>query len=175
MREFLLESLLDLPPTGSLEVLKVGDPFAVEKPFEVTFKFSHPDGFHLQSGAEGNLVSLGLPAAPNPIQKPGRPRRYPVQWLGIGLWEYEASIRLPWMVTPVLPTLALQTPFRSVQWSATAVPSEGGSKLQLSFRQQRQDAYFDFPEREKGVAEWKKERSQFRTLLSDGLAFKLKP
>jgi len=174
MREFLLESLLDLPPTGSLEILKVGDPFEVEKPFEVTFKFSHPDGFHLQSG-EGILASLGLPAAPNPIQKPGKPRRYPVQWRGIGLWEYEADIRLPWTVVPVLPTFAMNTPFRNVQWSATAVSGEGGKVLKLNFRQQRQDAHFDFSEREKGVAEWKKDRSQFKTLLSDGLAFKLKP
>lgn len=174
MREFLLEALLDFPPTGTLEILKVGDPFDVEKTFQVSFTFSHPDGFHLQSG-EGILASLGLPAAPNPIQKPGKPRRYPVQWRGIGLWDFEAIIQLPWTATPVLPTFEMRTPFRSVQWTAKAAPGEGGSHLHLNFRQQRQDAHFDFPEREKGLAEWKKDRSQFKTLLSDGLAFKLNP
>jgi len=174
MREFLLEVLLDIPPTGSLEVLKVGDPFDVEHPFVVTFKFSHPDGFHLMS-REGLLASLGLPMAPDPIQKPGKPRRYPIQWRGIGFREYEASIRLPWVGTPVLPAFSIRTPFRSAEWTAKAVPDGARSTLELSFHQQRQDAFFDFADREKGLAEWKKDRSQIRTLLNDGLAFKLNP
>jgi hypothetical protein len=174
MREFLLEAVLNFPPTGTLEIVKVGDPFEVEKPFQVSFHFSHPDGFHLQSG-EGILANLGLPSAPIPIQKPGKPRRYPVQMLGTEVWEFEAILQLPWTVTPVLPASEMRTPFRSVQWTAKAAPGEGGSRLQLQFRQQRQEAYFGFPDREKGLAEWKKDRSQFKTLLNDGLAFKFNP
>lgn len=174
MREFLLETLLDIPPTGSLEIVKVGNPLDVERPFEITFKFSHPDGFHLQVG-EGLLASFGLPGVPNPIQKPGKPRQFPVEWMGAGIREYEASIRLPWCAAPVLPTFSIRTPFRSVEWAAKALPDGNRSTLKLSFRQERQDACFDFSEREKGLYEWKKDRSQFKTLLNDGLAFKLNP
>ena len=172
MREYLLETLVDIPPTGSLEIVSVGDPFAVDQAFGVTFKIVHPDGFHLQVG-EGVLASLGLPAAPSPIQKPGQARRYPVEWRGVGLREYEASIRLPWLVTPVLPVYSIHTPFRTAEWSAKALPAGGQCTLQLVYRQQRQDVFFAFDEREKGLTEWKKDRSQIKTLLNDGLAFKL--
>lgn len=174
MREYLLESFLDLPPTGTLEVLKVGDAFDVDHPFVVSFKFSHPDGFHLQGG-EGVLATLGLPAVPNPIQKAGKPRQYPVQWNGVGKLDYRARIRLPWRANPVLPALSAQTPFRSVEWTAKAVVADGKSTLELTFHQQRKDAFFDFIDREKGLLEWKKDRNQIKTLLNDGLAFKLNP
>lgn len=172
MGEFLLETVLDIPPTGNLEVIRVGDPLEVERPFEVVVKLVHQGGFRLREG-EGILAALGLPSVPNLIQKSGKPRQYPVESRGIGLWEYEATIHIPWAVTPVMPVLSFQTPFRKVDWIAKVTTEGSRTALHLSFRQQRQDAYFDFAEREKGLVEWKKDRGLYRSLLSDGLVFRL--
>lgn len=174
IRDFLLESLVDLPPTGSLEVQKVGDPFDVGHPFEVTYKISHPDGFHRQVG-EATLVALGLPHVGDPIQKPGKSRLFPVEVRAMGHREFHATLQVPWAVAPVLPTLTIRTPFRTADWTAKSTPGNGGCTLELDFYQERQDAFFDFPDREKGVAEWKRDRGQLRILHQDGLAFKVVP
>jgi hypothetical protein len=170
MKEFVLNNLLDLPPTGTVEVVSLGDPLDLDKPFEISLKFQHPDGFHLQ-GAEGVLVPWGLPSSPNPIQKPGTTRQFPVQFRGAGLWEYEAKIQVPWKVTPVLANQTIETAFRNAQWKAEANPTTLGSLIHIRFNQQRRDVFFGYQEREKGLVEWKKDRSQIRTLLADGLSF----
>ncbi len=174
IHDYILESLIDLPPTGSLEVQKVGDPFDVDQPFEVTYKISHPDGFHRQMD-EATLVALGLPQVGDPIQKPGKPRQFPVEVRAAGHREFHATLQVPWVVAPVLPTLSIQTPFRTADWKAKATPNNGGCVLELSFQQQRKDAFFVSPDQEKGVAEWKRDRGQLRILHQDGLAFKVLP
>lgn len=171
IKEYILENLLDLPSTGTAEVLSVGDPLNLEQPFEVKLKLLHPVGFR-PMGAEAALVAWGLPSVPNPIQKNAVPRAYPVEFRGGGRIEYEARVQLPWRVQPLLPVLKIDSPFRVAEWFAEMQSSPMGSQIRLRFSQQRKDAGFGFKERDHGVSEWKKDRSQLRTMLSDGLTFK---
>jgi len=172
LREFLLRNYLDLPLTGALDLVQVGDPLEIEKPFEVQLRLNHPDGFHLQ-GQEGILVSWGLPGTPGPIQKPGRPRQFPILIEDISRCDYEATLHLPWPVTPVVTAKKIDTPVRMIDWSAAEAREGAGSVVHLTFREQKHDAYFDYPDREHGLGVWKNDRLQVRELYREGFAFKL--
>jgi hypothetical protein len=174
LQEFIAKTLVDLPPTGSLQVASHSDPRDYSRPFEVVVKAVHPDGFH-RIGQEGVLTPWGLPGVPGVIQKPGKPRVHPVvirSWDG---WAFDGEVAFPVPIEPVLAAKKGETPFRTYAWSAFAEPRTQGGVLKLSYRQVRKDAAWAPPEQEKGVAEWKKDRAVLREIHEDGLSVRLLP
>jgi len=174
LQEFIASKLVDLPPTGSLQVASHSDPRDFSRPFEVVVKAVHPDGFH-RIGQEGVLASWGLPGIPEVIQKVGKPRIHPVVIKSGDEWEFEGEVAFPGPIQPVLAEKKGETPFRTYAWSASAETRPQGGILKLKYRQVRRDAVWDHPEQEKGVAEWKKDRAVLREIHEDGLSVKLLP
>lgn len=174
LREHILTHLLDLPPTGQLEVLSFGNPLVLERPMEVRTRVIHPKGLRFGEG-EVALEPLGWRILPGPIQKPGVARVYPVEKNSMEEFIYRAKVRLPFHLFPVLPEQRAKTPFRDFSWKAEAIPEATGSLLVLNLDHQSLPAYFDYAHREQGVLEWKKDRNQVKNLLSDALAFKVRP
>jgi hypothetical protein len=174
LQEFITGKLVDLPPTGSLQVLSQSDPRDYAKPFEVVVKAMHPDGFH-RMGQEGVLVSWGLPSVPGVIQKVGKSRVHPVVSRTADGWDFEGEVAFPGPVQPILGEKKGETPFRSYAWTATTEAQPQGGLLRMTYHQVRKDATWAPPDQEKGVAEWKKDRSLLRQLHEDGLSVKLLP
>jgi hypothetical protein len=174
LRTYILAKLLDLPPTATLEITKTGDPLDLETPFSIEINVKHPEGFR-RSGSEVTLAPLGWRILPSPVQKPGVPRRYPVfQGAGPEL-VYTGEVLVPFHCLPVLPTKAGDSPFRAYDWAATAASEGAGTKLSLRLRVAPKRAFYDFSQREEGVAAAKKDRSETKNLLADALAFKVLP
>lgn len=174
VRESLMARRLDLPATATVEVVRLGDVMALDRPFEVEVRVSHPDGFH-PNGREWNLVTWGLPYPPSMIQKPGVARRYPVAARSAGELHYRATLKVPVRVKPIGPERAADTPFRTFAWKAVAEPAGGGTTLRLSLDHRYRPAAFGFEDREKGVQAWKQDRSKMNALREDGLAFESVP
>jgi hypothetical protein len=174
VRENLMEHHFDLPATAQIEVSRLGDPFALDRPFEVEVKITHPEGFHRNSG-EWDLASWGIPDPPALIQKTGVPRRYPVASLASGGLAYRAVLDLPVKVRPILPELRGDTPFRTFAWKAQAEPSPAGTRVQLSLDHAYKPATFGFEQRDKGLQAWKQDRGLVKALREDGLSFKSLP
>lgn len=171
VRESLMDGHLDLPATAQVEVARLGDPLAMDRPFEVELKVTHPDGLH-RNGREWDVAAWGLPHPPRLIQKAGVPRRYPVSSQAAGELIYRAVLDLPVKVSPVLPERKAETPFRAFAWKAEADPSATGTRLRLSLDHRYKPATFGFDQRDKGVQAWKQDRSAVKALREDGLAFK---
>ncbi|WP_257304437.1 hypothetical protein [Geothrix campi] len=170
MREALMGGRFDLPATAQIEVVRLGDPLATDRPFEVEVKITHPDGFH-RNGAEWNLAAWGIPYPPALIQKAGTPRRYPVASLATGELSYHATLTLPAKVKPVLPERKGDTPFRTFEWKAETEPAAGGTRLRLSLAHCYKPVTFGFEQLDKGLQAWKQDRGLVKTLREDGLAF----
>jgi hypothetical protein len=174
LRDYVLGKLVDLPPTATLEIIKMGDPMDLDKPFSTEIELRHPEGFR-RSGNEAVLAPLGWRILPSQAQKPGIPRRYPLlQLLSPGL-DYSAVIQVPFKSVPVMPSLTGTSPFRAYAWSAAAEPEGIGTRLTLHLRHDSKQAFFDFDRREEGVAAAKKDRAHVKNLLADALAFKVSP
>lgn len=172
VRELLLERIFDLPPTGTLEVVTVGNPLELAKPFSVELKVAHPSGFR-RNGAEWELAPLGFPGVPGAIQKPGKPRRTPVQALRTSALNYQATVKAPRALQPLIGDKEGASPFRKMTWKASAAPGQGGTTvLTLSLQHAYVPVRFGFEDREKGVVEWKKDRSFWKTFMEEALAFK---
>jgi len=175
MKDYFLGNVEGLPPTGALEVKSLGDPMDMDHPFEMVVAFRHPRGVTFAAG-EASLVDWGLPGALPPLQEAGKARRFPIEAGGSELTrEFEASIRLPWSLAPVLPELQSDSPFQTVNWKASASTRDGFTTVDLRFSQTLKPALFDAGRLEEGLARWKKDRSDLKRVLSDGLAFKLAP
>jgi hypothetical protein len=174
LRDYVLGKLVDLPPTATLEIIKMGDPMDLDRPFSTEIELRHPEGFR-RSGDEATLASLGWRILPSQAQKPGIPRRYPLtQNLGPEL-DYTAEIQVPYRCAPVLPSMTSSSPFRAYSWEAVAGPEGAGTRLTLKLRHESKQVFFDFDRREEGVSAAKKDRSQAKNLLADALAFKVTP
>jgi len=175
MKDYFLEHVEGLPPTGTLEVKSLGDPMDLDRPFEVVVAFRHPRGVTFAAG-EASLLDWGLPAALPPLQEAGKARRFPIE---TGAWEltreFEASIRLPWSLVPVLPEFQADSPFRTLNWKASAATRDGSTTVDLRFSEKVRPAFFDAGRLEEGLARWKKDRADLKRVLSDGLAFKVAP
>lgn len=172
VRDRLVADLLELPPTGTLEVESIGDPFDVSKPFEVKAKVDHPTGIRANTG-EWSLVGWGLPFPAPLIQKAGTTRRYPVQIQRFGELSYRAHVKLPGHFSPVAESRSWDSPFRAFTWAAKSIYATGDTSLDLSFDQRFKDATYDWDQRDKGLQEWKKDRNQVKSLREDALAFRI--
>lgn len=170
LRAHLLREVLDLPPTGKLDLLPPSDPFDLAKPFEVSIRFSHPTGLNL-SGKEATLMRWGLPGLPPVLQRAGVPRAFPIEVEASSSIDYEAIIRAPWALRPELGALDLETALRKVSWKAESSVQDQGSILRLSFRQSRKPYFADHAMREQGVTAWKEDRAGLKRILDDGLVF----
>ncbi len=174
LRKHLLTNLMDLPPTATLEITKMGEPLDLNTPFLIELEVKHPDGFR-RSGDEASLAALGWRILPGQIQKPGAPRRYPVRQGGGAVLEYTADLWVAQHCVPILPAKSGDTPFRSFSWSAVASPEGTGTRLALQLRHESKLVTFDGDHREEGVAASKKDRAQVKNLMADALAFKVLP
>lgn len=174
IREFLMENVLNLPPNGTLEVVRHSEPFDHSGPFEVELKIVHPAAL-TSSGGERVLVTHGLNVIPPAIQKPGIPRQLPVERSARAHVTYRADIKVPQRLSPILPSKELRTPFREARWTAEAQPLGTGCLLKLSLDHQAIPRFYPHAEREQGVLDWKKDRTAAKNLLEDGFAFKPVP
>lgn len=174
LREFLLREVLDLPPSAGLELERHGNPLKGDEPLEVVLNLSHPEGFRMDAG-EWSLSPMGLFPLPGvPLTKAGKPRLFPIENRGESTLTITANLRLPFLLQPVLGAMAFETPFRKVDFKAS-LAGQGTPMLELRFLQERRSVRFGFGELEKGVGEWKKDRTFLRTFTSDALAFKRIP
>jgi hypothetical protein len=174
MRTHLLTNILDLPPTAIFEITRTGDPLDRLTPFFIEMELRHPEGFK-RSGGEAYLAPLGWRIVPGQIQKPGVARQYPVRQLKGPEFEFTGTVKVPYGCVPILAAKEGDTPFRVFAWTAKATPEGAGTLLALHLQHRQKDAFFDFDRREEGVAAAKKDRSQVRNLIVDGLAFKVLP
>lgn len=170
LQDHLQSVRFDLPAHAGLEVLKVGDPLALHRPFEVVVQVSHPEGFRW-TGQEWVLPAWGLPGLPEVIQKAGVPRRYPIAKSALGHLSFHAEYLLPVRAVPLLASKQGRTPFRDLTWRAEARPAETGCTVILDMTQSLTPARFDLPDQNKGLSAWKQDRGLMKILLEDGLAF----
>jgi len=174
VQDRLVRDLLELPPTGNLVVKQLGDPYDLSKPFRVTIKIDHPQGFR-QNGGEYELVGWGIPLPRKLIQKVGAPRRYPVQALGFGDRVLRGSLKVPGKFQPLVTERAGDSPFAAYAWHAQAAQGFGETQISFTFEHRWKAADFGFEQREAGVQAWKKDRSQFKEFREEALAFKMLP
>ncbi|WP_243383929.1 hypothetical protein [Geothrix alkalitolerans] len=163
-----LTTVLELVPAAILEIERTGDPLDLSQPFVVTAKVTQPGALRSLPNGE-TLVTWGLPAVPQIIQKVGVARMLPVQTRLQGRLEFQATYLLPWVVEPLLPELTLDSPFRTLNWTAKAQREGSSSKLTLRCTHELRPALFDDKAREKGLAEWKQDRAQVLRLHRDGV------
>ena len=171
LRDLLMSRHFDLPATAQFEVVRLGEPMDLDKPFEVELKLSHPEGFR-RNGGEYELPAWGIPGAFALIQKAGVPRRYPVQSRDSGDLVFHGVVTLPVRVQPILPERKGETPFRTFAWFASAKPQGEGTRLELSLDHHLRPATFGFDQKEKVLQAWKQDRALMKGLREDGLAFK---
>jgi len=162
-----LQSLLDLPPTGTFKVEESGDPLDLGAPFRVRLKVDHPDWFR-HEGSEWVLRPYGVPGHADLIQKPGEARRFPVWLENWTKWSFKARLSMPGVFTPVKAANSLETPLRAARSSASA---ESGQLL-LSLDLDRRPARFGFENREEGVKTQKRDRNQWKLFLEEFGSFK---
>ncbi len=174
VRDLIMGGRLHLPATAQVEVIKLGDPFDISRPFEVEVKVTHPEGFR-RNGNEFELVPLCVPYPLALIQKAGAARRYPVSSDAEGELNFHAVLKVPNKVEPLLADRTSESPFRAFTWKAVSKPSEAGTQLDLRLDHRYKQARFDFDQRDKGLQEWKKDRSLMKSLREDGFAFKPAP
>lgn len=175
LREHILNTVLDLPTDGQLEVLRHSDPLDLTKPLTLEVSFIHPRGA-VFSATEVDLDPLGIfRVNPNVIQPPGQPRRYPIEVVATPLREVHAEIQFLTPVQPYLAAKVLDGPFKHLSWSALSESKGTGSLVTITLSSQWKDACFGFGEQEKGIVAWSKLRKESRTFLDDALAFKIVP
>lgn len=174
VRESLMGTRFDLPATATIDVTRLGNPLATDLPFEVEVKLTHPDGFHRNDG-EWNVAAWGIPYPMALIQKVGAPRCYPVSSQASGELHYQAVLKVPAKVKPVMAEQKGDTPFRAYEWKAGAEPGAGGTTLRLSLDHRYKPVLFGFDQKEKGLQAWKQDRNAVKALREDGLAFKALP
>ncbi len=174
-KKFILDSILDLPSDGQLEILRHSDPLDLSKPLTIDLTIIHPHGI-VVSRAEVDLDPLGIfRVLPTAIQPPGQPRRYPIEVQSSGIREISARIQFPRLVQPFLSEKVLDGPFRRLSWSARSETKGPGSLVTLSLISQWKSAYFGFGEQEVGIVAWSKLRKESRSFLDDALAFRIEP
>lgn len=172
LRDLLANAFGTLPPDARLDILSTGDPLDLERPFELVLAISHPRAL-TGGGQEVQLASFCLPQPPPPIQRAGYPRRYPVWAPASPPVTAHLEVALPYAARPLLPALAHEGAFFAIQWKGEAKAGPEGCTLLLDLAVQRKGALFPGAAREEGLAAWNKDRRALRTVLEDGLSFRL--
>lgn len=171
-RAYLETHCLDQDLNGTCEVLGLGDPLDLQRPFEVRLRLEAPRAFVLQGSDWLFKSPLGLPALPPPLTQAGKKRQYPVESRGDGHVVFQGSIELPRAVQPVLAEHSQTTSFRTLAWKVATEPGPTGCTLVFQVEQRQKDASFPFGQQEKALEAWKQDRSLVRSLLQDGMALK---
>lgn len=161
---------MDLPPGAKLAVLEAGDVYASDRPLEVSISLEHPRLLQ-QVGRDRKLEAVGLPGLIALAQKAGSSRRQPLLSTGLGTWAWEARLEVPLGFRLASEGGGFETPFRKVTWKGSL---EGG-RLHIRFSQERREAWFGLDRLEEGVRAQKQDRSQWRTLRTDGLTLVPEP
>jgi len=174
LKAFLQERIFELPPTAVLTIGAYTNPLNLEVPFDLELDIQHPEGLKV-SGNEGTLTGLGLRVIPAQAQKPGNPRLFPLERFAEPDLDFEIDLHFARPCQPLLPAQDGSTPFRTYSWRAIAEPEAAGSRLKIQFRHRSQSAFYGFDQRNEGVAAAKKDRTQIRKLMADGLTWKLLP
>ena len=171
-RAYLETHCLNQALNGTCEVLDLGDPLDLARPFEVRLRLDDPRAF-VQQGSDWLFRSpLRLPALPPPLTQAGKKRQFPVERRGDGHVVFQGSIELPRAVQPVLAEHSETTRFRNLAWKVTTEPSPTGCTLVFRVDQRENDAFFPFGQLEKALEAWKQDRALVRSLLQDGMALK---
>lgn len=170
IKENLLRDRFDLPATGQITDLTLGDPLDLERPFEVSFTVTRAGGVSNQNG-KVRIGRWGLPASPGAIQRAGTPRRLPVDLRWRAVLDYHAAWTFPEATTPALPELDARTPLADLRLRAATQ----GAKATLDVELSHKDARFGWERREEGVAAWRAYRSLLERLEDEGLLFRTGP
>lgn len=169
-RAYVEAEVLDQAINGKVEVLELGDPLDLERPFGVTLKLSGPGALGQQGSAWVLRTPLGLPGLPPAFAPAGRKRQLPVVSRRTGTVVLDATLELPAAVRPILAEAAGETSFRVLSWKAALEPE--GRVLRLRVEERRKDAFFGPDELGAAEAAWRKDRALVRSLLEDGMAFR---
>lgn len=161
---------LDLPPTATLAIQTNSDPWDLSAPFTFEATVRLEEALR-REGPDEVLPAWGMPGVPASIQQPGRARWFPVESNRVGSTHLEATYRLPYPLIPVLPSMKVNTAFRTLQWKAESLVEGDQQAIRIQLSQSMATASFGFNFRDKGAASWKEDRSQVVRLLNDGLAF----
>lgn len=165
--EKTLLNFLDLPSNAVTSLGTTGDPLNLGMPLEIQLSLEVPEVF-FGEGRDLGLRNLFLPRAPEPIQKLGTPRQFPVHLDAASTRTFEAVLTFKTPLAPVSSEQVLETPFRKTTWKAR----REGNKVYLNFRQERPEVDFSFSNREEGVKQQRKDRSAIKHLVDDAMSFK---
>ncbi|MBL0209927.1 MAG: hypothetical protein IPQ13_03290 [Holophagaceae bacterium] len=166
LEKFLL-NLLDLPSNAKTVLGPLGDPLDLGRPLEVQLSLDVPEVL-LREGGDLVLRNICLPNTPEPIQKLGIPRQFPVHLDASSSRTFEAVLTFANPLAPVSPEQVLETPFRKTTWKAR----QEGNKVHMAFHQERPSVDFPFSQREEGVKQQRKDRSALKRFVDDALSFK---
>jgi len=169
-RAYVEGEVLDQAINGKVEIVELGDPLDLERPFGVTLKLSGPGALGQQGSAWVLRTPLGLPGLPPAFALAGRKRQLPVVSRRTGMVVLDATLELPAAVRPILAEGAGETSFRALAWKAALEPE--GRVLRLRVEERRKDAFFGPGELGAAEAAWRKDRAMVRSLLEDGMAFR---
>ncbi|BDU77276.1 transglutaminase domain-containing protein [Mesoterricola sediminis] len=157
---------LNLPPGSTWQPVSVDDPMAGNGTVNLVLRLKAPGALRKAGGA-WSLAGLGLPRAPWPIQKLGRPRLSAVEtgaWIG---WSWKAHLKMGGVLAPTGPAASLETPFRKATFQA-ARAEDGWS---LAFTQTCEPRRYDLAHAEEGVRAQREDRARFSQFLEEALTF----
>lgn len=165
--EVTLLNALDLPSIARTTLVSNCDPLDLGKPFEVQLSIEVPEVL-FREGKDLVLRNICLPNAPQPIQKLGMPRQFPVHMDAGSSRTFEAVLTFNSPLVPVSAEQTLQSPFRNTTWKAR----QEGNTVYMTFHQERPEVNFPFSQREEGVKQQRKDRNAIKRLVDDALSFK---
>ncbi|MBL0312971.1 MAG: hypothetical protein IPP78_09735 [Holophagaceae bacterium] len=165
--EKTLLTFLDLPSNAVTSLGSTSDPLDFGKPLEIQLSLQVPEAL-FGEGRDLVLQNIFLPRPPEPIQKLGVPRRFPVHLDAASSRTFDAVLTFNSPLAPVSTEQMLETPFRKTSWKAR----REGNKVYLNFRQERPEVDFSFSNREEGVKQQRKDRSAIKRLVDDAMSFK---
>ena len=168
--EDVLLTFLDLPSNAKTSLGSVSDSLDLDKNFEVRLSLDVPEVM-FKGGQDLVLRNIWLPRIPEPIQKLGIPRQFPVHLDAGSSRNFEAVLTFVNPLFPVSPEQLLETPFRKTTWKAR----QDGNKVFMTFHQERPEVDFPFSQREEGVKQQRKDRNAIKRLVDDALSFKPTP
>jgi hypothetical protein len=165
--EKTLLNFLDLPSNAVTSLGTIGDPLDLALPLEIQLAMEVPEVL-FGEGRDLMLRNLCLPRAPEPIQKLGTPRQFPVHLDATSARTFEAVLTFTRPLAPASLEQLLDTAFRKTTWKAR----QEGNKVYMTFHQERPEVDFSFSNREEGVKQQRKDRSAIKRLVDDALSFK---